>query len=63
MKKRFRNVLLGAIYVAALPAMAAPRIHVMILDGESAASYHKWKAVTPILKKELDETGCSMWMS
>jgi type 1 glutamine amidotransferase len=35
----------------------AQRIPVMILDGESAASYHNWKAVTPILKKELDDTG------
>ncbi|MBS1800562.1 MAG: ThuA domain-containing protein [Acidobacteria bacterium] len=46
-----------SLLMAAAPAMAAERIHVMILDGESAASYHNWKAVTPILKKELDETG------
>ena len=38
-------------------AWAAPRTHVLILDGESAASYHKWQVGTPVLKKELDETG------
>src|SRR5258708_5139701 len=57
MKYIFCKFLLGALCLTALPAMAAQRIHVMILDGESAAPYHKWKAVTPILKKELDETG------
>ena len=29
----------------------------MILDGESAGSYHDWRHVTPVLKKMLDETG------
>ena len=28
----------------------------MILDGESAGSYHQWRLVTPVLKKQLDET-------
>jgi len=36
---------------------AATPIRVVILDGESAGPYHDWKAVTPVLKKELDETG------
>ena len=36
---------------------AAPPIRVLILDGESAGPYHKWKVVTAALKKELDETG------
>ncbi|CAN5573236.1 hypothetical protein BH10ACI4_BH10ACI4_20590 [soil metagenome] len=57
MKVRCGGILLGALWVISLPAMAAARIHVMILDGESAASYHKWQAATPILKKELDEVG------
>lgn len=35
---------------------AAP-IPVMLLDGESAGPYHDWKATTPVLKRELDETG------
>ena len=35
---------------------AAP-IKVMLLDGESGGAYHKWELVTPVLKKELEETG------
>ncbi len=45
-------VLLGGV----APAGAAP-ILVMLLDGESAGTYHDWKAITPVLKKELEETG------
>jgi hypothetical protein len=29
----------------------------MLLDGESAGPYHDWKAITPLLKKQLEETG------
>ena len=29
----------------------------MLLDGESGGTYHAWKLTTPVLKKELDETG------
>jgi hypothetical protein len=29
----------------------------MLLDGESAGTYHNWRLVTPVLKKQLDETG------
>ena len=50
-------ILCGAVLVAALMARAAAPIHVMILDGESGGSYHQWQTVTPVLKKELDETG------
>jgi type 1 glutamine amidotransferase len=46
-----------AVFCLVLPAHAAQHIKVMILDGESAASYHKWKVATPALKKQLDETG------
>jgi uncharacterized protein len=37
-------------------AKAAP-ITVMILDGQSSGPYHDWQHTTPVLKKELDETG------
>jgi hypothetical protein len=47
----------GILCLQAASAWAAPRIHVLIVDGESAAPYHNWAAITPILKKELDETG------
>jgi len=29
----------------------------MLLDGESGGPYHAWQATTPVLKKELEETG------
>jgi type 1 glutamine amidotransferase len=32
-------------------------IRVMILDGQSAGTYHNWRLTTPVLKKELEETG------
>ncbi len=38
-------------------AGAAPRVRVMLLDGESGGPYHKWRLTTPLLKKALDETG------
>lgn len=41
----------------ALPTLAAPAIRVMLLDGESGGPYHKWQLVTPVLKKQLEETG------
>jgi type 1 glutamine amidotransferase len=32
-------------------------IRVLILDGQSAGAYHNWRLTTPVLKKELEETG------
>ena len=29
----------------------------MLLDGESGGPYHAWQLTTPVLKKELEETG------
>jgi type 1 glutamine amidotransferase len=37
-------------------AFAAP-VRVMLLDGESGGPYHNWKLTTPVLKKQLEETG------
>src|SRR5579864_4263027 len=37
-------------------AAGAP-IRVLLLDGEQAGSYHNWQATTPVLKKELEDTG------
>ncbi len=44
-----------ALFVDA--AEAAGPIPVMILDGQSAGPYHDWQHTSPVLKKELDETG------
>src|SRR5499427_5450364 len=46
-----------AIALAVVCVRAAAPIRVMLLDGESAGPYHKWRVTTPVLKKELDETG------
>ena len=48
------SVLLLALSAGALPAA---RIPVMLLDGESAGPYHAWRLTTPVLKRELEETG------
>ena len=55
MKRSIFITLLFAAFV--LPAQAAAPIRVMLLDGESGGSYHKWQLVTPVLKKQLEETG------
>jgi hypothetical protein len=49
-------LLIAPITLAGL-SLAADPVRVMLLDGESAGAYHKWKLVTPVLKKQLDETG------
>jgi len=41
----------------AMKASAAAPIRVMILDGESAGPYHQWRLTTPVLRRELEETG------
>jgi uncharacterized protein len=41
----------------AVPVLAAPPIHVMLLDGESGGTYHAWRETTPVLKAELEQTG------
>ena len=38
-------------------SFGANPIRVMILDGESGGPYHKWALITPLLKKQLEETG------
>ena len=42
---------------AACMSLGADPIPVMLLDGESAGTYHKWALITPVLKKQLEETG------
>ena len=50
----FCLVLAGATAPQAAPG---PRIRVMLLDGQSAGPYHNWRLTTPILQRELEETG------
>lgn len=52
---RWNALLLLASFACSV--RAADLIPVMLLDGESAGTYHAWRQTTPVLKKELDETG------
>ena len=49
--------LVGATLAIASVSLAADPIRVMLLDGESGGTYHKWKLITPVLQKQLEETG------
>jgi hypothetical protein len=49
--------LIGAMLVLAGTSFAADPIRVMLLDGESGGPYHKWNLITPVLRKQLEETG------
>jgi type 1 glutamine amidotransferase len=51
-----RAAMAGAVLLASLAPRAAAPIRVMIIDGESGGPYHKWQLVTPVLKKQLDDT-------
>jgi type 1 glutamine amidotransferase len=54
----FRIAFLGGILLGGMDAGAASGpIRVMLLDGASGGSYHNWRATTPVLKAELEETG------
>jgi type 1 glutamine amidotransferase len=55
--RRLTHIGLAAAAIAFVSTPAAEPLRVMILDGESAGPYHKWRATTPVLKRELDETG------
>jgi uncharacterized protein len=49
--------LVGSAAVGQETSHGAGLIRVMILDGQSAGAYHNWRLTTPVLKKELEETG------
>ena len=58
MKTRFSfSLALSALLLLPIAVPAAPSIRVMLLDGESGGPYHKWQLTTPVLKKQLEETG------
>lgn len=52
-----RSFLVLALFSLSSLAIAAEPIRVMLLDGESAGAYHDWRATTPLLKRDLEETG------
>lgn len=47
----------GAFLALCGVSFAADPIRVMLLDGESGGPYHKWALISPLLKKQLEETG------
>lgn len=47
----------GLILAAVHAGAQAKPITVMLLDGESGGAYHNWRLTTPVLKRELEETG------
>jgi type 1 glutamine amidotransferase len=49
--------LAAALLMGGRAARAAGPIQVMLLDGQSGGAYHAWQLTTPVLKKELEETG------
>jgi len=51
------GTLLGAALVLAIPLAAAPKIRVMLLDGEQAGAYHAWQETTPYLRRMLEDAG------
>jgi type 1 glutamine amidotransferase len=56
--KRFTfAVLLSTLFSATFVSAATNPIQVLLLDGQSAGAFHNWKLTTPVLKKELEETG------
>ena len=57
MAMRTITCILGALIVVMSTLGAAAPIRVMLLDGESAGSYHDWQRTTPVLRKILEETG------
>jgi len=50
------GALLALCGVSSVSSAADP-IRVMLLDGESGGPYHKWALTSPLLKKQLEETG------
>jgi hypothetical protein len=57
MKWKFAAFTGVVLMVLGMPAPGATPIRAMILDGESAGAYHAWQQITPVLKRQLEETG------
>ncbi len=55
--KRIFLLLLLCLVLSPAAAHAAGPIQVLLIDGQAAGVYHQWKLTTPVLKKELEDTG------
>src|SRR5258708_38389734 len=50
-------LLLSATFLGSLALEGNSQVQVLLVDGQSGGPYHNWKLTTPILQKELEETG------
>jgi len=50
-------LLCGLLVTPTIALAAKAPIRVLLLDGQSAGTFHNWKMTTPILRKELEESG------
>jgi uncharacterized protein len=57
MRLTARAFAIGILMMLTVPSQGATPIRVMLLDGESGGPWHKWQLTTPVLKKQLEETG------
>jgi len=57
MKRTGWLLMLAGLLCAATGDLAAAPIRVAIVDGASGGAYHNWRLTTPVLKRELEETG------
>jgi hypothetical protein len=57
MKRIFLAVFLGLLLCVPAVSRAAQPIRVLLVDGQSGGAYHNWQLITPVLKKELEDTG------
>jgi len=48
---------ISTFFILGTSVPAASPILAMILDGQSGGTYHAWQQVTPVLKKQLEDTG------
>jgi hypothetical protein len=65
--RTMRRIALATVLSALLCALAGYAAHsgtagpgpirVLLLDGQSGGPYHNWRLTTPVLKRELEETG------
>jgi TolB protein len=57
MKRLAVTILWSTILIVATASAETRPIRVLLLDGQSAGPYHNWQLTTPVLKKELEDTG------
>ena len=57
MKRLAFTTLWSTVLLVATSYAAASPIQVLLVDGQSGGPYHNWQLTTPVLKKELEDTG------